>query len=229
MKSCCIRNKIFYHNLIVFSLVYFCTSCITSKDVKYLQDYKNYTDSSRTYIKKFNYLVQPGDYLNITFSSIRPEINAYINLINPNSTFNQNLTMQQNKVFIVNDSGFVELPQTGKIYVKDLNTEEIKSLIENKINYKNVVVTVLLSNFTVTVVGEVSHPGRITIDNQKITIFELIGMCGDLTLYADRKNIKLVRETQQVPKFMSLTLMIKISFIPSFFTSNPMILFMLNL
>jgi polysaccharide biosynthesis/export protein len=205
MMSSNICTKVSYSSFVIFFFVIFFTSCITSKEIKYLQDKNNSTDTVKVFTKKSAYLVQPGDYLDIKFSSMDPEINAYINLINPTSYINQGL-YSGNKFYIVNDSGYIELPQTGKLYVKDISTQNIKTLIESKINYKNVIVTVLLSGFTITVLGEVNRPGRITLDKEKVNIFELIGLCGDLTIYADRKNIKLIRETHLGPKIYIIDL-----------------------
>lgn len=49
-------------------------------------------------------------------------------------------------------------------------------------------------NFKVTVLGEVGRPTVISVANEKISILEAIGIAGDLTIYAKRDNVLLIRE-----------------------------------
>jgi polysaccharide export outer membrane protein len=44
------------------------------------------------------------------------------------------------------------------------------------------------------VVGEVARPGSYSVQNERISIIEAIGLAGDLTIYGDRKNVLLIRE-----------------------------------
>ena len=57
----------------------------------------------------------------------------------------------------------------------------------------NPIVEIELVNFKVTILGEVKQPGVYTVPGSKITILELLGMAGDLTVYGQRKNIKVIR------------------------------------
>jgi polysaccharide export outer membrane protein len=51
-------------------------------------------------------------------------------------------------------------------------------------------------NYKVTVLGEVNKPSVIPVPNEKITLLEAIGFAGDLTLFAKRDNVLLIREEQ---------------------------------
>ena len=42
--------------------------------------------------------------------------------------------------------------------------------------------------------GEVNKPGRYNIERDKVSIFDALALAGDLTIYADRENIAVVRE-----------------------------------
>lgn len=48
-------------------------------------------------------------------------------------------------------------------------------------------------NFRVTVLGEVNRPGVVPVANGKISLLEAIGMAGDMTVYAKRDNVLLIR------------------------------------
>ena len=59
---------------------------------------------------------------------------------------------------------------------------------------KDPLVNVQLLNFKVTVLGDVSRPGTYSIKNDRVSIFELLGMAGDLSLTANRKNVLVLRD-----------------------------------
>ena len=52
-----------------------------------------------------------------------------------------------------------------------------------------------LSNRTFSIIGE-SGAGRYTIPREKLTIFEALAMSGDLSFYAKRSNIQIIRQTE---------------------------------
>jgi polysaccharide export outer membrane protein len=64
------------------------------------------------------------------------------------------------------------------------------------------IVTVRMTNYKVTVLGEVASPGVHTIANEKVNIFEALAMSGDLTIYGMRDNVKLVRENTDGTKMI---------------------------
>ena len=59
---------------------------------------------------------------------------------------------------------------------------------------ENPVVTVRMSNYKISVLGEVARPGMFTVDNEKINILEALAKAGDLTIYGVRDKVKLIRE-----------------------------------
>src|SRR6201999_1954883 len=56
------------------------------------------------------------------------------------------------------------------------------------------IVTVRFLNFRVTVLGEVAKPSTINVSNEHISILEALGLAGDLTIFAKRDNVLLIRE-----------------------------------
>jgi polysaccharide export outer membrane protein len=51
-----------------------------------------------------------------------------------------------------------------------------------------------MSNYKISVLGEVARPGMFTVGNEKINIFEALAQAGDLTIYGVRERVKLIRE-----------------------------------
>ena len=68
------------------------------------------------------------------------------------------------------------------------------------------VVTVEFMNLGVSVLGEVSKPGRYKIDRDKFTIFDAIGLAGDLTINGERQNITVVRHNGENDDFYQIDL-----------------------
>jgi polysaccharide export outer membrane protein len=59
---------------------------------------------------------------------------------------------------------------------------------------KNPSINLRILNYKVSVIGEVSKPGSYTIPGERITIFEALGLAGDLTIYGKRDNILVIHE-----------------------------------
>ena len=100
--------------------------------------------------------------------------------------------------YLVDEGGEIKLPMLGPIKVEGLTKRELSALVTNKILEKKIakdpVVIVRISNYQITVLGEVSHPGVLPITNERITLPEALGAAGDLTIYGRRDNILLIRE-----------------------------------
>jgi polysaccharide export outer membrane protein len=56
------------------------------------------------------------------------------------------------------------------------------------------IVNISFLNYRVTVLGEVGRPTVISVANEKISLLEALGLAGDLTIYARRDNVLLIRE-----------------------------------
>ena len=51
-----------------------------------------------------------------------------------------------------------------------------------------------MSNYKISVLGEVARPGTFTITNEKVNLLEALAMAGDMTVWGVRDNVKLIRE-----------------------------------
>lgn len=140
--------------------------------------------------------MQNGDNLYIKFSSTEPVTNQVFSpdVYMPNTL---GLESKYKDVYIVDNQGNVNLPQMGKFHVGNYHIQQIKDSIELNIQkyFKQTSVDVRLADNYMTILGEVNRSGRYLFDfRDKVTIFELIGMAGDFTYEADRKEVKLLRK-----------------------------------
>jgi polysaccharide biosynthesis/export protein len=197
MTFCHIRIK---QEMILLGLVVlFLSSCVTQKQVRYLQAASK-TDTTSVFRnqKPLDYRVQPGDNLYISISSLSEKANEVFNQRNNSNygtTGNASLYLDS---YSVNKAGLITFPVLGQLYVKDLTIENIKDSLQNRINQylKETIVIVKLVNFNVTVLGEVNSPGQYQIYQDAITIFDGISLAGDMTDFANRSKVALVRQTE---------------------------------
>jgi polysaccharide export outer membrane protein len=96
----------------------------------------------------------------------------------------------------VNDSGYIKLPILGRIFVKDLTVEQSQDLLQRLVDeyLKETLVVVRLVNFRITILGEVSRPGEFLIYQDKINLFEAVSLANDLTEFANRNKIAIIRQ-----------------------------------
>jgi polysaccharide export outer membrane protein len=101
--------------------------------------------------------------------------------------------------FSVNNAGIVELPLIGKVSVVGQTTEEVKDKIQTEAKkfIKDVTVVVKLLNYRYTVIGEVNRPGTYTNYNNNLTIYQAISNAGDASIYGDKTQSMIIRETKE--------------------------------
>ena len=89
-----------------------------------------------------------------------------------------------------------------------MTTDEIARMIKTRVseNVKDAYVNVRLNSFGVNVMGEVRNPGRIVVGKEKITLLDVLAYAGDLTEYARRDNVLVVRTEDGVSTYHRLNL-----------------------
>ncbi|MBK8501594.1 MAG: polysaccharide biosynthesis/export family protein [Saprospiraceae bacterium] len=127
--------------------------------------------------------------------------------IDYNWTFG-NLESLQLNGYLVDPKGDIDFPILGSINLNGLTTVEAKESIAKLLTsyLRDPVVNIRFLNFKITVSGEVANPGTFTVVNERITLPEAISRAGDLTNYADRRNILIIREIDGVRTFNRINL-----------------------
>ncbi len=180
----------------------FLGSCVSSEKINYFQD-KDETQVINEEVVTFEPTLQVGDMLTINVSALDLESAQPFNLFESQTVANQiPLT------YIVNADGEINFPVLGKIKVAQLNTKELTNQITDRLGpyLKNPIVNIRITNFKVSVLGEVRNPGSYTVPNERITVVEALALAGDLTIYGNRQNITLVREKDGKRVFESIDL-----------------------
>jgi polysaccharide export outer membrane protein len=110
--------------------------------------------------------------------------------------------------YLVDSGGFIDFPILGRIQAAGITTAELKiNLIKQLEPYlKNPVVVVRFLNFRITVLGEVFQPSSFVFPNERVTVLDALGLAGDMTPYANRTNVLVVRELNGQRSFARLNL-----------------------
>ncbi|WP_299677776.1 polysaccharide biosynthesis/export family protein [uncultured Dokdonia sp.] len=182
------------------------TSCVSKKKVLYLQDIEQIADNPAN--TNYNISIRANDLLTINVSALNPEAVAPFNqpLVGRTSIDGIVQTAQQLQTYLVSVDGTIEFPMVGTIALSGLTrteaTEKVKELISKYV--KNPIVNIRILNFKVSVLGEVQRPGTFTINDERITVLEALGLSGDMTIFGDRKNVKIIREIDGVKTYGEL-------------------------
>jgi len=112
--------------------------------------------------------------------------------------------------YIIDSEGYIDFPVVGKLHIAGLTRPEVADLIKSELQsrdlVKDPVVTVDYMNLYVSIMGEVSKPGRYAISRDHFTVLDALSMAGDLTITGRRENVRVIREEKGVQKSYLLDL-----------------------
>ena len=179
-------------------------SCTTQRHA-YLSDAPRNEEMAVT--NNYANLLMPGDQLYIHVDSKSPQSVEPFNEETNRAKVNANIILSQQKQeihgYIVSDEGDIIFPILGRISTQGKSIEQLASYIEGRLVSGRYVrdpqVTVRLMNFRVTVIGEVVTPQQIHVEGNRLTIFEALAMCGDVTMDGLRNCVTIIRETENDP------------------------------
>lgn len=173
-------------------------ACVSNKKIRYLNGKGPEVGLVQTFEnQKFEYHIQTNDVLLINVQSTEPDISVIFNV---NQGNNGNNFANQSSLFIsgysVDHQGNINLPIVGKISVKNLTLFEVQNIVQTSIDeyLKNATVVIKLVSFRVTILGETKNPGNFYVSNEQVTIFEALGLSGDITEFGNRKEVQLIRQ-----------------------------------
>ncbi|WP_407401828.1 polysaccharide biosynthesis/export family protein [Chryseobacterium sp.] len=197
-----IKKKYFIYSAIALSTL----SCAPKQQLNYMTDIENIVlDNS---IKNSRSTLQPGDNLIISVSAkdmdvVKPFNQVYSsgNTITQYTVPSSNNLQQQVPVsgpmYIVDTDWNITFPQIGKVSVKNETIETLNTKLISLVSeyVKSPVIDTKLTNFKVSVLGEVAKPGTYVIPDGNTTLLSALGLAGDLTAFGIRTNVLVVRNS----------------------------------
>jgi polysaccharide export outer membrane protein len=181
--------------LIAISILVMFSSCVTQRRVEYLQD-------SNKNIKPFkeaelpDYRLKPNDELFIQVTSLdEAAINVFSKSVQDSYIGYMQPYGASFLSYSIDKEGYLFLPVIGKILVKDKTISEVIVILKDSLTHilNQPIVTVKLVNRYVSVLGEVKNPGHFAYSQDKLTIYDALGLAGDITDYGNRNKVILIR------------------------------------
>lgn len=156
--------------------------------------------------------VRPGDLLSITFYSDNPEATAIYNQAGGGSVASPAAAMQDNVrqssgsaaggqspgVYRVDSTGQVRIHGLGLVRISGQTLAEAERLLTDRMASMGVLsnpyCVVRYSGIRVTVLGEVRAPGAFQTTNDRMTVFDALGMAGDILASGRKQDVLLIRD-----------------------------------
>ena len=177
--------------------------CVTPKQLSYFQDdglKEANINIDSIYSAANNVIVSKGLILTIRVNSITspgvatPGSTTIANPFDPIIIPGRQTDPPATTGYLVDKDGNLALPLIGKFSAAGRTTLELAELIRTKLEayLKEPTVTVQYTT-NISVLGEVNKPSLFALGNPIISLPSALGLAGDLTTYARRDNILVIR------------------------------------
>lgn len=183
-------------------------SCSTPTNVTYFQD----LDAGAVInpARQLDIKVKPEDKLSIIVTTQDMSLSQLFNLVTTQnrlgtSTSSTSLVGQsysgntgQLAYYTVDKFGDINFPVLGTLHIGGMTRAEVAAFIEAKLQesdlVKDPIVTVEFVNTGVSIIGEVTAPGRYEFNKDRLNILDALAMAKDLTVNGQRENVMVIRE-----------------------------------
>lgn len=162
------------------------SGCAAKRDLVYFSNLNQINSVSEAPGQEV--IIAAGDMVNVTVISASLESDKLFQTNTNNGVTNVG--------YKVNAAGNITLPLIGEIHIAGMTTTQAERAITQQLSkqIKNPGVEVKITNFKVTVVGEVNKPSTFTIPDGNINLIEALGLAGDMTVYGKRENVLVIRQ-----------------------------------
>ncbi len=204
-----------FKNLIYILSISLLLGGCSMKEYKLFQEDKEEQDnitivSEKEYKEEmvFENIIAPNDRVDITVYIQAGQGSQQMTSILTSRETNTSDDIQENIGLLVTQKGTVRLPLLGSVFVSGYTQDQASEFLikEYKKYIRNPYVLVEIKNQRVIVMGEVRKPGIVPVTNGTMNIIEAIARSGDLTDFASRSNIKIVRGNLRNPKIRNVDL-----------------------
>ncbi len=145
-------------------------------------------------------LIQKGDLLSIVVYSDNADATKIYNQASSTTTGGGGVTSNAGQTtagYLVDENGNIQFQGLGRLHVDGLTIGQLKHQLDSSLKdtlLTNPYYTIRFLNNRFTMLGEIERPGIFNIPNDHINLLEAFAMGGDLTYYARRDNVLIIRE-----------------------------------
>jgi len=182
------------HLLLIFSIITLFQSCVSKREMLYLQDVESFNNTEVIYT---NHTLQVDDILKISVGALIPEAAIPYNKNSGGSVVANGIDVMKLDGYLVSQNSTINFPILGELSVKDKTTKDlendIKKLLFDGGYLINPNVNVRLLNAKVTILGEVNNPGTFSFTENNVSFLQALGLAGDLTINGSREDLVVLR------------------------------------
>lgn len=194
------KNKVVFVVVLILACL---SSCIGPKQTNLLQDIKeNFPNDD---VAPVDYRIIQGDQLILTIYTLDESMKELFSAFMQNNNNNFNPQEQTSlggreatpfNVLSVSSTGNIKIPYVGDVNVLNMTILDAKRVISDKFKSfaPNVSVDLNLRNRYFFVLGEFGSRS-IKMPHLRMNIFQALAQSGNIGLYADRKKVKIIRQT----------------------------------
>ncbi len=221
-------NKNWFSILVLIILISSLSSCVTNRKLTYLQisamqdTLRRFSDTIPS-VTPSSYKVLPNDNIYVRVVTPDPQWANMFNTLPESAGMNITPESAQLLSYPVEVDGTIELPYLGKFHVIGKTLSQVKAELEVSLKnfIANAAVTVRLVNNYVSIVGEVRQPGRYPIYKDRMNIFEVLALAGDMNDYSNRQRVQVIRRTDKGNVIKEFTLLDRSIMASEFFYIMP--------
>jgi polysaccharide export outer membrane protein len=187
------KKFLFYAGML---LVFGFTSCVSNKKIAYFQ----YDPIAQERVSNvYQTFFKPDDLLQITIGADDLEAVRPFNLpvVAFTAANNSVIGQPQQLTYLIDSQGEIDFPVLGKLKIGGLSREATIRLLKSRLSpdyVKDPTVNIRISNFKISVYGDVKSPGVFNVPNERVSILDAIGLAGDLNISGRRDNVLVIRE-----------------------------------
>ena len=187
-----------YNLLVVLIGFLVLTSCSTRKEIVYFQGSEKLENMES--LMKFEPVFEVNDILHIKVSSLNEEVVAPFQMTSGSQTQGGGQQTPSLMGYMVDIDGNIQFPVLGKIPAAGLSRSELESYLTKEIKtyVTDPVVAVRLLNFRVIVLGEAGSETVVQVENERISVPELLASVGGISYGGMRDNILVIREVDGI-------------------------------
>jgi polysaccharide biosynthesis/export protein len=152
-------------------------------------------DSTHTRIwQDYQIRIHKRDRVSITVTALNQASAAIYNFSSGNSGV---------QGYAVDEQGNILFPQLGFIHVEGYTKFQLRDTLLNRLKtyLTDPVVSVEFTNLQVTIMGEVGQQGPIPLTENRINVFEALGIAGNIASGGRRDSVLVIREENNQRKF----------------------------
>ena len=204
-----INRSFFLTGCICLLVIVFLGSCKTTKNTTaaYFKSLKNDTTINNTSTRGGDLQIRKNDLLAVNISSLNKEEDMIYNAPAIGTSMGST-SGSGNTGYLVDGEGNIQLHKLGLLHVEGMTRAGLKNKIQTDISpyLKDPVVTVRYMNHKITVLGEVTKPQVLPMPEEQLTLLDVLGSSGDVTQFARRDNILIIRENAAGKEFKRINL-----------------------